>query len=237
MTPIRGVILDVDGTLVDSNDAHARAWVDAFEEFGHWVQVEEVRRLIGMGGDKLLPALSGVSESSPEGKKIGERRAEIFMQRYLPALRAIPGAKELLRELRDRGFKVVVASSARKEELDRLLEIVGAGGLVEDTTSSSDAERSKPDPDIVQAALDNLRLPREEVMMIGDTPYDIQAAAKAGLRTIGFRSGGWSDTGLKGAVAIYDGPADLRAHFETSPLAGGRGRPGRMERHVHHVQR
>ncbi|WP_437675714.1 HAD family hydrolase [Sorangium sp. So ce131] len=224
MTAIRGVIFDVDGTLVDSNDAHARAWVDALKEFGHTVQFEEVRRRIGMGGDKLLPEVTGGLESdSPEGKKVSARCSEIFMKQLLPELRALPGAKELLRALRDRGLKLVIASSAQKEKLRELLRIAGADGVVEGATSSSDAERSKPDPDIVQAALDGLRLPPEEVVMIGDTPYDVEAAARAGLKTIGFRSGGWTDAGLEGAIAVYDGPADLLAHLDTSPLAAGAG--------------
>ncbi|WP_437832977.1 HAD family hydrolase [Sorangium sp. So ce1153] len=221
MTSIRGVIFDVDGTLIDSNDAHARAWVDALEEFGHKVQFEEVRRRIGMGGDKLLPEVTGISSESPEGKKMSARCSEIFMKQLLPELRAFPGTKELLEELHRRGLKIAIASSAQKEKLRELLKLTGAEGVIESATSSSDAEQSKPDPDIVEAALDNLELPHGEVVMIGDTPYDVEAAARAGLRTIGFRSGGWTDSGLKGAIAVYDGPADLLAHLDTSPIVEG----------------
>ncbi|WP_438006839.1 HAD family hydrolase [Sorangium sp. So ce321] len=221
MASIRGVIFDVDGTLIDSNDAHARAWVDALEEFGHKVQFEEVRRRIGMGGDKLLPEVTGISIESPEGKKMSARCSEIFMKQLLPELRAFPGTKELLEELHRRGIKIVIASSAQKEKLRELLKLTGADGVIESATSSSDAEKSKPDPDIVEAALGNLELPHSEVVMIGDTPYDVEAAARAGLRTIGFRSGGWTDSGLKGAIAVYDGPADLLAHLDTSPLVEG----------------
>lgn len=220
MAAIRGVIFDVDGTLVDSNDAHARAWVDALEEHGIKVPFEEVRRCIGMGGDKLLPAVANLSSDSPQGERISERCSEIFMQRELPRLRAFPGARELLQKIRGRGVKIGVASSAKEEKLGKLLEIAGADGLIEGATSSSDAERSKPDPDIVRAALESLSLPPDQVLMIGDTPYDIEAAARAGVRTIGFRSGGWSDRELEGAIAVYDGPADLLARFEASPLAG-----------------
>ncbi|WP_437646845.1 HAD family hydrolase [Sorangium sp. So ce362] len=221
MASIRGVIFDVDGTLIDSNDAHARAWIDALEEFGHKVHFEEVRRLIGMGGDKLLPRVTGISSDSPEGKRISGRCSEIFMKQLLPELRAFPGTKELLEELHRRGIRIVIASSAKEEKLRELLKLTGADGVIESATSSSDAEQSKPDPDIVQAALGDLRLPPGEVVMIGDTPYDVEAAARAGLRTIGFRSGGWTDSALAGAIAVYDGPADLLAHLETSPLAGG----------------
>ncbi|AUX27441.1 haloacid dehalogenase [Sorangium cellulosum] len=223
MAAIRGVIFDVDGTLVDSNDAHARSWVDALKELGHDARFDEVRRRIGMGGDKLLPQVMGISSDSPEGERITERVSEIFMKQYLPEIRALPGAKELLEALHRRGIKIAVASSARQEKLRKLLEIAGGDGVVESATSASDAEQSKPDPDIVQAALDKLGLAADEVVMIGDTPYDIEAAGRAGLRTIAVRSGGWTDSGLAGALAIYDDPADLLARLDTSPLAEGAG--------------
>jgi HAD superfamily hydrolase (TIGR01549 family) len=218
MKPIRGVILDVDGTLVDSNDAHARAWVEALAEAGIRVPFERVRPLIGMGGDKLLPEVSGISEETEEGKRIGERRAEIFKERYLPELKAFPKTKELLRHMRARGLKLVVASSAKEDELKSLLKLAGADDLIEEKTSSDDAENSKPDPDIIKAALDAAKLSADEVVMIGDTPYDVESASRAGVRVIGVRSGGWKDGDLRGAIAIYDGPADLLENYESSPL-------------------
>jgi HAD superfamily hydrolase (TIGR01509 family) len=227
MTLIRGVIFDIDGTLVDSNDQHAKAWVEALAEFGIDVKFEQARRLIGKGGDKVLPELSGIEKESDDGKKISDYRAELFKVKYQPHLKPFPGSKDLLALLVERGKRLVVASSAQAEELKVLLKIAGADEFIEDATSSSDAERSKPDPDIVQVALDNLGLDRDEVVMIGDTPYDIEAAARAGIRTIAFRSGGWPDAGLEGALAIYDGPADLRARFDSSPLAEGASSEGR----------
>jgi HAD superfamily hydrolase (TIGR01509 family) len=221
MTLIRGVIFDIDGTLVNSNDEHATAWVEALNKFGIEAKFEEARRLIGMGGDKLLPKLSGLSEESELGGKISEYRSELFKTKFLPNLKAFPGSRDLLALLVEKGKRLVVASSAQAEELKVLLKIAGATGLIEDATSSSDAERSKPDPDIVQAALGNLGLGPEEVVMVGDTPYDIEAAARAGIKTIAFRSGGWSDEGLKEAIAIFDGPDDLRERFESSPIARG----------------
>jgi HAD superfamily hydrolase (TIGR01509 family) len=218
---IRGVILDVDGTLVDSNDAHARAWVEALAEHGIEVAFEEVRPLIGMGGDKLLPEVSGIREDTPEGEKIGERRGEIFKERYLPSLKAFPSARELLRRMRDEGLKLVVASSAKEDELNPLLKIAGASDLVEEKTSSDDAERSKPDPDIVKAALESSGLGPGEVVMLGDTPYDVESASRAGVRVVAVRSGGWGDGDLSGAIAIYDDTADLLAHYDSSPLKEG----------------
>ncbi|HJT76240.1 MAG TPA: HAD family hydrolase [Gemmataceae bacterium] len=224
MARVRGVILDVDGTLVVSNDAHARAWVEALAEHGVEVDYERVRRLIGMGGDKLLPKVSGIRADSPEGQAITRRRQTIFLERYLPHLRPTPGAPELLQFLRDRGFRLSVASSAKQDELKPLLEICGGERLIEDKTSSDDADRSKPDPDIVGAALKKLGLPKDEVLMLGDTPYDVEAARRAGLAILAVRCGGWGDTDLAGALAVYDDPADLLAHFGASPLGASASR-------------
>ena len=214
----RRVIFDIDGTLVDSNDAHAHAWVDALAEAGHHVAFTRVRPLIGMGGDKVLPELAGIDEDSPDGKRIAKRRGEIFRTRYFPAVRGLPGAQALVSLLVREGHALAVASSARKEELQDLLRCAGVDRLITLRTSSSDVDDSKPDPDVVHAALKQLGADAFEAIMIGDTPYDIEAAGRAGVETIAFRSGGWSDTALKGAIAIYDGPAHLRREYERSPL-------------------
>ena len=221
----QAVIFDVDGTLVDSNDAHARAWVQAITESGRHVEFSRVRPLIGMGGDKLLPAVAGVSIESPEGKSIADRRREIFRRDFLPHLQPTPAAQRLLEWLRDDRKKLVVASSAEEDELQGLLRVAGAAKMFESTASSDDAERSKPDPDIVVAAIKQANCPVEQIIMIGDTPYDVEAALRAGIGIIGLRSGGWSDAELRGAVAIYDDPADLLEHYDVSPfrrLAAGR---------------
>lgn len=220
MAQLRAVILDVDGTLVDSNDAHARAWVEAFSEAGRQVDYEQVRRLIGKGGDKLMPEVSGVEKESEEGRRISERRSAIFQERYLPAVRAFPHTRELLQRIRASGLTLVVASSAAGDELGPLLEAAGAADLVADQTSSSDADSSKPDPDIVQAALDKAGLRPDECLMLGDTPYDVEAAGRAGVGVVALRCGGWDDQGLAGALAVYADPADLLEHYDESPLAG-----------------
>jgi len=213
---IRGVILDVDGTLVDSNDAHARAWVAAMAEHGVRIPFGVVRRMIGMGGDKLLPEASGIREETPKGKAITKRRKEIFLQQFLPGLFPTRGAEELLREFKKRGQKMVIATSATAEELDPLLRICRADQVVEAKTSSDDAERSKPDPDIVSAALKQIGLPKDQTVMIGDTPYDIEAARRAGVNIIALRCGGWTDHDLHGAVAIYDHPSHLLSEVKRS---------------------
>jgi HAD superfamily hydrolase (TIGR01509 family) len=218
-TIYRGILLDLDGTLVDSNDAHARAWHEALAENGYDLPYEEIRRLVGMGGDNLLPAAIGIGKESETGKRISDRRGEIFKERYLPHLRAFPGTRDLAVRMRDEGLRLAVATSAPQEESDPLIEIAGIKDLLEERTSADDAESSKPDPDIIHAALDRLGLPKEEVLLIGDTPYDIAAAGKAGIDVLAFRCGGFSDPDLAGTVAIYDGPADLLARYEESPLA------------------
>ncbi len=218
MSNVRGIILDVDGTLVASNDAHAHAWMEALTEAGKHVSYEEVRRRIGMGGDKLLPQVSGIQPDSAAGKRISDCRREIFKERYVPHLRPTPGAPELLQHLHAHGLPMVVASSAKRNELHTLLQVCGAADLIEDKTSSDDADRSKPDPDIIQVALQQIGLPPEQVVMLGDTPYDIESAGHAGVGVIAFRCGGWGDPDLAGALAIYDDPADLLAHHASSPL-------------------
>ncbi|HKR07912.1 MAG TPA: HAD family hydrolase [Gemmatimonadaceae bacterium] len=215
---LKGVIFDVDGTLVDSNDAHAQSWVDTFREAGYDVPFDKVRPLIGMGGDKLLPKTIGISSNSDEGKKLSERRGKIFRSNYLPHLRPLPGARELVLRVKRDGLKAIVATSAKDEELKGLLKAAHVDDLMEEKATASDAKRSKPDPDIVQAAINESGFSQNNLVMIGDTPYDVEAATKAGVRSIGFLSGGWTREALKGAAEIYDGPADLLAHYDTSLL-------------------
>lgn len=215
---IKAVLFDVDGTLVDSNDAHAAAWVRAFSEFNIAVDPDKVRRCIGMGGDKLMPTVIGIMEDSPLGSKIAERRGEIFKTEFLPQLKPFAGADRLVAAVKERGLTAVAASSAKKDELKELLKVAGAESLMDAATSSDDAEESKPDPDIIIAALKRAHAKPDEAVMIGDTPYDIQAAQRAGVRVIALRCGGWGDEDLKGAAAIYQGPLDLVLRFNSSPL-------------------
>ena len=214
---LRGVLLDVDGTLVDSNAAHAQSWVDTLAEIDYEVSFDVVWPMIGMGGDKLLPSLAGIESDSPEGKKLSERRWEIFEREYIPKLRPTPGARDLVQRLSDDGLKLIVATSAAGHELGALLEAAGVADLIDGATSSSDAEDSKPDPDIVQAAVRKSRFDPDELIMIGDTPYDVQAALGAHVKLVGLLCGGWSIAELSGAVAIYDHPSDLLSWYSRSP--------------------
>lgn len=211
-------MLDVDGTLVDSNLAHAQAWVDVFHEFGYDVALDKVQRLIGMGADKLLPTAIGVEKHSAEGGRLAERRKAIFHERYLPTLRPTRGARELLERLRCEPLRLAIASSAERQELAALLKIVDADDLVDDAASSEQVQGSKPDPDLVQVALGKLGLAARAVLMLGDTPYDVQAANRASVGTIALTCGGWRAEELRGALTVYADPADLLAHFDVSPL-------------------
>lgn len=219
---IQGVLLDIDGTLVLSNDAHAQAWVEAFAEYGYEIKFADVRPLIGMGGDQLIPRiLPELSGEEGVGKKAANRRKELIIEKFSQTLKPAPGSRKLVQQLKQDGFKLVVASSATSQELSSLLKAGEVEDLLakEPTTTSSDAEATKPEPDLVQVALSKGNLQPEQAIMLGDTPYDIEAAYKAGVGVIAFRCGGFDDTQLADARAIYDDPADLLKHYESSLLA------------------
>jgi HAD superfamily hydrolase (TIGR01509 family) len=214
----QGVLLDVDGTLVDSNDAHALAWHDAFAEAELDIAAARVRRLVGMGGDHLIELLAGYPPGSRQHRRLAQRHGEIFAERYLRTVHPFPGTRALVLALRAAGYLYAIASSSKGDDLDRLLAIAGVDDLCDRRASSSDVASSKPDPDIVEAALAKLPVRRERVVLLGDTPYDVRAARSAGVATIGMSSGGFSAEMLSGAIAIFDGPADLLARWASSPL-------------------
>ena len=217
MAAIRGVLCDIDGTLIDSNDAHAQAFVQAFKEIGLNVPFEKIRPLIGKGGDKLIPEVSGIAKDTDPFKELSERRKQIYLQEYVPHLKATPGAREFLERLHTENIKVVMATSG-EDDVEAALKQVGLQEFFEVESSSKDAPQSKPDPDIVQAALKRADLQPNEAIMLGDTPYDLEAANKAGLPAIALLTGGWKREDFSQAAAIYESPADLLAHFEQSPL-------------------
>lgn len=216
---LRGVLIDVDGTLIASNRAHAEAFADVFRDAGFDIDADRVEPLIGMGGDKLIPELTGLDAEEGEGKRLADAKKRRFREHYLPRLQPTPGARRLIERLRDAGLTLIVATSAGGDEVKALLEQAGVADLLPETTTSSDADNSKPDPDILQAALEKGELAAGEALMLGDTPYDVEAALRAGVPCIALRSGGWGDVDLRGALAIYDDPADLVAHLDESPLA------------------
>lgn len=218
----KAIIFDIDGTLVDSVDLHARAWQEAFVQYGKRFGFEEVRYQIGKGGDQLMPVFLSREELDRFGEELEKYRGELFKREYLPRVKGFPRVRELFERIRADGKRIALASSAKGDELEAYKEKAGIVGLVEEETSSDDVERSKPHPDIFQAALDKLGgLAPEEVIVIGDTPYDAEAAGKINLRTIGLLCGGFPEEDLRraGCIAIYDDPADLLARYEESPLA------------------
>jgi HAD superfamily hydrolase (TIGR01509 family) len=182
------------------------------------VPFDVVRPLIGMGGDKLLPKTVGIESDSDEGKRLSEKRWKLFKSKYVPSLRPFDGGRALVQRIRNDGLATIIATSAQPEELRVLLRAAEVADLMEAKATSGDAENSKPDPDIVQAAVRKSGFAKSELLMIGDTPYDVEAALGAGVPVIAFRSGGWLDAKLAGASAIYDGPADLLANYDTSPI-------------------
>ncbi len=214
---VRRVLLDVDGTLVLSNDAHAAAWSRAFAEDGIDAPPAFLRPLIGMGGDRIVPLVAAeLSAQVGLGKTISDRRKAIFLEDYAPGLVTTPGATAFVQRLRDDGLRPVVATSAQRDELDVLLHIAGIAQLIDLVTTVDDARESKPAPDIIIAALQKDHTAADAAVLIGDTPYDIEAASRAGVAAIAVRCGGWNDGALSGALAIYDDPADLLVRYGSS---------------------
>jgi HAD superfamily hydrolase (TIGR01509 family) len=216
------ILFDIDGTLLDSNDLHARAWAEVFRRHGHEVPIEAVRRQIGKGADKLMPVFLPEDEVKRVGEKLKKERVALFREKYLPQAHVFPKVRDLFERLAADGKQVALASSATGPELNEYKERLGIADLLDAHTSADDAERSKPDPDIFLAALHRLGDPdRAETVVVGDTPYDAEAGRKAGLRVVGVTCGGWPADDLRaaGCVAVYRHPADLLAHYEQSPLA------------------
>jgi HAD superfamily hydrolase (TIGR01549 family) len=218
----KAVIFDVDGTLIDSNDLHAAAWVEAFRHFGIEVAFADVRAQIGKGGDQLMPVFIEPHLLRERGEEVETFRSELFKRDYLPRAHAFPGVRPLIERIEAAGQTVVLASSCKQEEVDHHVRAAEIGDFIDGVTTVDDADRSKPDPDIFAAALERIApLGAEEAVVVGDSPYDAQAAVKVGLRTVGLLCGGFADGVLKGSgcIAIFRDPADLRDRYDNSPLA------------------
>lgn len=218
---IKAVLFDIDGTLVDSNDYHVEAWQEVFRDLGATFDNQTVHDQIGKGTDMLVPTLlPDMDEAAQE--KLGEAHGAAFKGRFLDQVKPFSGAHDLLARVKAAGAKVALASSASAGELDYYLDLLDARDLVAVTTTSDDVENTKPAPDIFATALKKLApLTAAEVIVVGDTPYDIEAAGKCGIAAVGLRSGRFADATLleAGAVALYDDVAALLAGFDASPLA------------------
>lgn len=218
----KAVIFDIDGTLVDSVDLHAQAWKEAFADFGHALDVKALRDQIGKGGDQLLPVFLSKDEIAAKGKALEDHRGQVFKSRFMSKVKAFADVRALFERLIAEDKRIALASSAKEDEVQTYKRIADIADLLDAETSSDDAEKSKPHPDIFQAAMDRLDgIAAADVIVIGDTPYDAEAAGKAGIRSIGFTCGGWSEADLRkaGCIAIYRDPADLLARYAESPIA------------------
>jgi len=216
----KAAIFDVDGTLLDSVDLHAMAWHEAMVRFGHDVSLEQARSQIGKGGDKLIPVFLSEDEQRDHGQELDAWRSERFKARYLSLIRPFSAVPDLLQLCRDAGLKIAIASSAKKDELEKYLEIARVRKMIDETVSSEDVEESKPAPDIFEAVLKKLATEGRDAVAIGDSPYDAEAAGKAGVRTVGVLCGGFTEDELRkaGCIEVYPGPAALLARLQHSLL-------------------
>jgi HAD superfamily hydrolase (TIGR01509 family) len=210
--------LDVDGTLVDSNDAHLRSWAEAIQEAGIRPDREKLRKCIGMGGDQLLPEL-GIFPENEKYAFIRDRKAEFFRTRFLPGLQLFPGARELVERLHRRGLKLVVATSSSSQDLTAILAQTGLDEWLTDRVSADEVAHTKPQPDLLELALRKAHLVPEDSILLGDSPHDVYAAKRAHLPVIAFTAGGYSAQELAAADAVYEGPAELLERFKESLLA------------------
>jgi HAD superfamily hydrolase (TIGR01549 family) len=219
---IKAVIFDIDGTLVDSVDLHAQAWKETFKQYGKDVPYQQVRHQIGKGGDQLMPVFFSQEELDEFGEEMEEYRGKIYKRDYLPRVRAFPEVRELFLKVKQDGKRIALASSAKEDELNAYKKIAQIEDLVEEETSADDAEKSKPHPDIFAAALEKLGdIKPSEAIVVGDTPYDAEAARKISLRTIGMLCGGFPESELDaaGCIAIYRDPSDLLARYQETIIA------------------
>ena len=217
----QAAIFDIDGTLLDSVDFHANAWQRVFLNHGRDIPFEQIRSQIGKGGDQLLPVFFSEEEIEKSGKAMEDERGKIFKAEYLPKVKPFPGVKLLFERLRGDGYKIALASSATKKECEHYAKLLEIDDLIDIGTSTDDAEKSKPHPDIFQAAVAKLSgVPTGTCLVIGDTPYDAEAAAKIGIKTIGVLCGGFPEADLRraGAEAIFRDPEDLLARYDESPF-------------------
>lgn len=217
---VKAVLCDIDGTMVESNWLHAEAWQKAFAEVGIDLDREQVRRQIGKGGDELIPVFVPWWRRKAVEEPLKRYREWIFRKDFLPKVMRLPKVREFAEELKRREIRLALASSAKKNDLKDYVRIMGLEGMVDEATSADDADRAKPHPDIFSATLNRLGMKPEECIALGDTPYDAEAAGKAGLRTIGVETGGWTHEELMeaGCVEVYASVAELLERIEESAI-------------------
>lgn len=217
----KAVLCDMDGTLLDSNHFHAEAWQRTFAEFGFNVSFEDMVKQIGKGGDQVIPAVVPKDKCDELEEPIKKFRTKLFHREYMDRIVPFSDARRLLERMRQEGLRLAIASSSDKGDLEAFLMLLKVHDLVEENTTADDAEQSKPEPGIFEAALKKLKIEPGEAIVLGDTPWDIEAAKKAGIASVAVRCGGWKEDELKqaGAIAVYRDPADILRNFDTSPFA------------------
>jgi HAD superfamily hydrolase (TIGR01549 family) len=213
-------LLDVDGTLVDANYQHALAWYRAFRRHGIVLPLWRIHRAVGMGGDQLVPALVGEDVDEEKGDAIRDTRDETYKE-LIDEVAPLEGARDLIADLKQRGCRVVLASSSPQDEIDHYLKLLDARELADEWTTKDDVEKTKPEPDLVKAALE--KAGTDDAVMVGDTRWDIEAAKKAGVETICVITGGWSEQELRnaGAFAVFESVEELRERLDETPFAKG----------------
>lgn len=215
-TPIQGIIFDIDGTLVDSVGFHAQAWERAFKKHGYEVPYLEVKKHIGKGGEYIVESFVPENEVEQVVDAISSDRKSYYQSELLPKVKPFPEVKALFHRLRADGIRIVLASSGRPDSVKHYIDMLDIGSLIENATSTEDVEHSKPEPDIFEAALEKLSpLKKKQVLVVGDSPYDAEAASRIGLTTIGVLCGGFPEQRLRdaGCSAVYQDPADLLNHY------------------------
>jgi len=217
----RAVLFDIDGTLIDSVDLHAQAWQKALARFGKEVAYEAIRSQIGKGGDQLLPEFLEEDELERFGEDLEEYRSSLYQRQFLPWAKPFRHARELLARLKQSGELVGLASSCKRTELGYYLRLVGGASLVDAVSVADDVERSKPFPDVFQVCLEKLGLEPSEAVAVGDSPFDAESAARAGLGMVGVLSGGFPEHALEaaGCIAVYQDVGELLERLQSSPLA------------------
>lgn len=217
---MRAIIFDVDGTLVDSVDLHARAWQEALADFGHHVEFARVRSQIGKGGDQLMPMFLAADELADHGDALEQHRSKLWKTKFMGGVKSFPRVRELFERLLGDGWKIALASSAKGDELQTYKDLAQIADLLDAETSADDAEKSKPHPDIFQAAVARLEVAPAECLVVGDSPYDAEAATKAGIRSIGFLCGGFSRAELTAAgfETLYESASDVLERYQQTPF-------------------